>query len=302
MEIQEKFNYSGWENCIRLTNGKIELIATADVGPRIICFGFNGGQNLLREFSDQLGKTGGDEWRIYGGHRFWHGPEANPRCYFPDNTPVKYKWNGKTLKLIQDVETTTGMQKEIEITLSPKEDQVNLLHRLTNKNLWNIELAPWALTVMALGGRAIVPQEPFQTWEERLTPARPLVLWAYTDMSDPRWIWGSKYIQLKQDPKAKTRQKLGVLNTHGWIAYYLNEELFIKRYKYDPKAKYTDFGSNTEIYTDSDIFEVETLGAIENIPPEGSVEHIESWLLFKTNFDETEESIDKNVLPLVQKL
>jgi len=301
MEIQEKYSYGGWRNCIRLSNGNIELIATTDVGPRIIRFGFVGEQNMFREFPDQMGKTGGDEYRLYGGSRFWHGPEANPRCYYPDNNPVSYSWNGKTLKLTQETEVTTGIQKETEVILNQEENQVSLIYRLYNKNLWDIELAPWVLTIMNLGGRAIVPQEPFQAWEERLAPVRPLVLWAYTKMNDPRWIWGAKYIQLKQDPDAKSRQKLGILNTLGWAAYYLKGDLFIKRYKYDPEAKYTDFGVNTEIYTDPDIFEVETLGAFGKIPTGGFVEHKESCSLFKTNIDESEESIDKNVLPMVKK-
>jgi hypothetical protein len=62
-------NYAGWERCVRLSNGIVELVATMDVGPRIIRFGFIGGDNEFKEYPEMLGKTGGDEWRIYGGHR-----------------------------------------------------------------------------------------------------------------------------------------------------------------------------------------------------------------------------------------
>ena len=140
---------------------EIELIATTEIGPRIIRFGFKGGQNLFKEFNGQIGTTGGDEWKLYGGHRLWHAPEEVPRTYFPDNNPVDFKQNGDTAKLIQDTEATTGIQKEIEITLDQKENSVKVLHRLINKNLWEIELTPWALSVMANGGRAIIPQEPY---------------------------------------------------------------------------------------------------------------------------------------------
>ena len=54
--MTERTQYGGWPNCYRLSNGTVELIATADVGPRIIRFGFTGGQNLFAEFPDQLGK------------------------------------------------------------------------------------------------------------------------------------------------------------------------------------------------------------------------------------------------------
>ena len=54
----EKTEYKGWKNCYRVTNGEIELIVTSDVGPRVIRFGFVGGQNLFKEFPDELGKSG----------------------------------------------------------------------------------------------------------------------------------------------------------------------------------------------------------------------------------------------------
>jgi hypothetical protein len=299
--MQDKVNYGGWPNCIRLTNGQVELIITTDVGPRVIRFGFVGGQNLFKEYKEQLGKTGGDQWRIFGGHRLWHAPEASPRTYAPDNEPVKHTWDGNTLKLIQPVEPSTGIAKEIDISLDASSNHVTVAHRLINKNQWEIELAPWCLTVMAPGGRAIFPQEPYRPHPEYLLPSRPMVMWGYTDMKDPRWIWGTKYVQLKQDPNATTKQKIGFGNTLGWAAYALNGELFLKRYGYDPKATYTDFGCNTESYTDRDMLEVETLGPLTKLAPGGKAEHVEHWFLYRVQVDESEASIDQHVGPLVRQ-
>jgi hypothetical protein len=298
----EKVSYGGWPNCIKLSNGEIELVATTDVGPRIIRFGYVGGQNLFKEYEEQMGRTGGNEWRIYGGHRVWHGPEERTRTLYPDNSTIAYKWDGKTLKLSQPVETTTGIVKEMEVTLDAKSNCVKVLHRLINENQWAIEAAPWALTVMAQRGRLILPQEPYRPHPEYLLAARPLVLWHYTDMSDARWTWGRKYIQLRQDPNAKTKEKVGLLNKLGWGAYYLNGELFIKRYSYDPDATYPDYGCNTETFTDGDMLEFETLGPLVKIPAKGGkVEHVEMWYLFKAEIGETESEIDGNLLPLVEK-
>lgn len=301
MEIEENFKYGGWENCIRLTSGEVEVIITTDVGPRIIRFGFKGDQNLFGEMKQQQGKTGGNEWVMYGGHRFWHSPEVMPRTYFPDNNPVNYQWNGKTLKLIQDIEDTTGMQKEIEVTPGQANNHIRVLHRLINKNIWEIELAPWALTVMAKNGRTIIPQEPYRTGEGSLLPVRPLVLWPYTEMRDPRFIWGNRFIQIKQDPEAKNYQKIGVLNTLGWVAYYLNEQLFIKRFKYDPEAHYPDFGVNMEAYTNPDMSEIETLGGMTKLLPRGSTEHVENWFLFKAKLDGDEEQMENILTSLIEK-
>ena len=52
----EKTSYDGWPNCYRITNGDVELIATSDVGPRIMRYSFVGGKNVFVEFKEQLGK------------------------------------------------------------------------------------------------------------------------------------------------------------------------------------------------------------------------------------------------------
>src|SRR5882757_10175999 len=85
----QKTEYKGWKNCYRVSNGEVELIVTADVGPRVIRYGFVGGQNLFKEFKEQLGKSGEKAWQARGGHRLWIAPEAVPESYALDNTPVK---------------------------------------------------------------------------------------------------------------------------------------------------------------------------------------------------------------------
>ncbi len=299
MGITENYKYGGWEKCVRLANDEIEMVITTEVGPRIIRFGFINDINILGEKKQQQGKTGGDEWMIYGGHRLWHSPEDKERTYFPDNEAVNYEWNGKTLKIIQDIEDNTGIQKEMEITFGLKND-VRILHRLVNKNLWGIEAAPWAITVMAEGGRAIIPQEPYKSGYENLEPVRTLVLWSYTRMADPRFIWGDKFIQLRQVPGAEEKQKIGAMSTLGWLAYSLKKCLFIKRYKHKPDVKYPDFGANIEVYTDSEVLEMETLGGLGIIPPGGSAEHIEEWFIFREEMKEDEEFLERKLIPIVE--
>ncbi len=59
----------------------------------------------------------------------------------------------------------------MEITLSPDKNQLTVLHRLVNPNGPAIKLAPWALSVLAEGGRAIMPQEPYGEGDDYLLPA-----------------------------------------------------------------------------------------------------------------------------------
>ena len=311
----EKIAYGGWPNCIKVTNGTVELIATTDVGPRIIKFGFVGQDNEFFEDPKQMGKTGGDEWMGFGGHRFWLAPEAKPRSYYPDNFSIKFESEGNTLRLIPPVESTTGMQKEIRLTPDPTGSRVEVIHKVTNPTLWTIELAPWALSVMAPGGKAIFPQEPYSPHpdipdypgqeidEKYYLPVRNLVLWSYTNLADPRWSFTSKYIILNQDPNAIRPQKIGLSNEQNWAAYTRNSHLFVKKVVFQPGATYPDNGCIFETFTNSDMLELESLGPMIKLEPGASVTHQEDWYLFDgVNFEETDESIDKNVLAKVKSV
>ena len=299
--MMEVVDFGGWPNCIRLSNGEIELVATVDVGPRVIRFGFIGGQNFFKVFPETLGRTGDREWHSYGGHRLWHAPEVVPRTYAPDNTPVDYLWDGETL-VLRNAEPVNGLEKEIRLTLSPTSSRVDVAHRIVNRNPWAIELAAWALSAMAPGGRAVYPLDDFMPHPDVLVPARTLVLWFFTDMSDPRWTWGRRYVQLRQDQTASTKQKVGMLNRKGWAAYLLGNEAMIRRYPCEFGQTYADMGCNTETYTDSDMLEIETLGPLTKLEPGACLEHVESWLLARVECGPTDADIDANILPLVGNL
>lgn len=295
-----KIAYGGWPNCYQMSNGVVDLIATTDVGPRIIRFGFTGGENMFKEYADMAGKTGGKEWRIYGGHRLWHAPEADPRSYQPDNSAIKLEEHPSFVRLIQPTEKATGIQKEIDIYLDPKEAHVRLVHRLRNNGLWGVELAVWSLSVLAQGGKAIIPLPPRGSHPKDLAPANTLTMWAYTDMSDPRWTWGNKYIMLRQDAAATLPQKIGVMDGEGWAAYANKGQLFVKTFPFEPDVMYPDWGCSIETFTNADMLELESLSPLVYLEPKETAEHIEDWYLFKdTPLPAGDADVDKNVLPKV---
>jgi hypothetical protein len=303
MEIQYPYVYKGWPNCVHLSNDIVELVATTDVGPRIIRFGFVGETNEFVEIEETLGQTGGDQWKNYGGHRLWFAPEDPVRTYYPDNSPIEFENHGNFVRLIQPVEATSGIKKEIDIFLSPDSHQVTVVHRLFNHTLWTVELAPWALSVMAPGGVAIAPLPPRAEHPDALLPVNSLSMWAYTDMSDPRWAWGKKHITLQQDPSCKLPQKVGLLSTDGWVAYANNDHLFVKTFNPELEYMHPDFNSNIELFTNNKILEVETIGALVELQPEGSIEYTEVWHLFKgIKQPENENDVVNFVLPAIESI
>ncbi|MDB6054547.1 MAG: hypothetical protein JWN25_2070 [Verrucomicrobiales bacterium] len=294
----EKISYAGWPNCIRLRNSEMELIATTDVGPRIIRLGFQNSDNIFREVSDELGKTGGDQFRGYGGHRLWHAPEQMPRTYSPDNSSIESRMQGQTLILTQPTESSTGMQKQIEVTLDPSQNKVSVLHKIWNRGVWPVDTAPWALTVMQGPGKAFFPQENFL---QALLPVRPMVMWGYTDMKDPRWNWGSRLITLRCDPKLNTAQKIGMMNTLGWAAYANKGGVFIKRFGFDPSATYPDWNCNNETYTNGEMLEVESLGPLKKLEVGECAQHLEEWYIFRDSLPDEENALEQKLHSLVSQ-
>jgi len=294
-------SYGNWAHTVTLSNDAIELVATLDVGPRIIRFGTIGGPNLFKEFPDQLGGTNENEWKIRGGHRLWHAPEAKPRSYALDNAPVDCEAAGDfTLRLTPPPETENGIQKQIEIVLSPDDNVVTMTHRITNIGPWGIELAPWALTVMAPGGMAIMPLPEKRPHTEVLTPDLPLVLWSYTDFTDNRLQLGRHYITLRQDA-AKGPTKIGMGQPLGWAAYLNQGMLFVKYFDYEPSMIYPDFGCNFETYTNEEMLEVESLGPLSLLEPGESVEHDETWRLVpNAPAVSSEDEIESLLRPLIE--
>lgn len=298
----EKTTYSHYGNVIKLTNGTVDVMVTTDVGPRVIYYGFCGGTNILGELpTSEVVKTDFGDWHPYGGHRLWAAPEAMPRSYWPDNDPVKVETIGESaVKFAPPLESGTNLQKSITVTLSPSGTEVTLSHAITNKGIWPIELACWALTIMNGGGTTIFPQEPFKPHGEVLLPARPMVLWNYTDMSDPRWTFGKKYVRLRTDARRDFAQKIGAAVKSGWAGYLREGLLFIKRFPYQDGANYPDFGCNFETFTKGTFMEVESVGPLTRLDPGMTATHTEKWFLFKdVKPGETEESLDAAVAPLV---
>jgi hypothetical protein len=297
----EKVEYKGWRNCYRISNGEVELIATSDVGPRVIRFGFVGGQNVFKEFTEQLGKSGEDKFQLRGGDRVWKAPEDPVATWAPDNVAVEISVTGNGLIARAPVEPLTHLRKEIEIRMAERGTDVTVVHRVSNESLFPLEYSAWALTMMAPGGVAISGFPPRGKHPANLEATNPLVMWAYTNLADKRWTFTKKYLALRQDPNNSDAQKLGMFNPHTWGAYVLNGEVFIKQTAGDAHASYPDFGCSFETFTNNEFLEMETLSPLKKVAPGETVEQTEHWSLHKNvRLKElTDAAIDAEISPLL---
>ncbi|MGL5233097.1 MAG: hypothetical protein ACRC7W_07190 [Fusobacteriaceae bacterium] len=275
------FNYKGWTNSIKISNNKAELIITTDVGPRIIKYSLLGKDNEFCEIDSEVGSLDKNEFTMYGGHRLWHAPQIEPRNSQPDNEKLDYSINKNSVTVIQKLEKKTGLQKEMEIFLLENSTKVKIVHKIYNKNLWDIEFAVWSLSMMEKGGFEIIPINKEDT---ACLPNRTITYWPWTKQNDTRIFYGSNSIFVRQDANRgiefEDTLKIGTNNKEGWVAYVNKGHVFIKTFKYKENEIYPDNGSTYETFTNNFMLELETLSPLKKIKPNSYIEHIEEWEIF----------------------
>ena len=297
--------YLNQPNCYLLSNGTIEVIVTTDIGPRVIRYGFTNEENLLAEIPDVVLKTEFGDWKPWGGHRLWAAPESLPHTYSIDNSPIEYEVQSDlSMRLLQRAAAHTAkIEKQMTVSLDTQGTGVTIAHQITNSNNSEIETAPWALTIMNGGGMTILPQEPYRSHDDYLLAARPLVLWHFTNLADPRWRIGEKYICLRTDANLPEPQKIGILNKQKWAAYHRRETLFVKQFAYLEEAVYPDYGCNNETYTAGSFMELESLAPLQRLRPGESATHLERWHLFQgVEIGATEAQIEAAIKPRLAQL
>lgn len=265
----------------RIAGKHITIETLVEAGPRIVRLFLNGSEdNQLQELVDRKQSTPYGDYFIRGGHRLWHSPEAFPRTYIPDNTGVEVEVTNDGVCLTGPLEPQTGIRKYMDIQLLDDRPALIVEHRLQNDGVWPVEFAAWALTVLPLGGLAILPQPVGHFDSAGLLPNRNLVIWPYSSLRDDRLRLDDEFISIQAAPKLPPL-KIGYMNRTGWIGYLRQGVFFVKHFKPQPEKRHVDFGCNVETFTNDQFIELETVGPLVKVEPGESLHHTEIWEFFR---------------------
>jgi hypothetical protein len=245
-------------------------------GPRIVGFGLAGGQNVLAETPDSKwdGKYG--EFELVGGHRLWFAPES-PECSFPDVTGLHVEAIAGGVRLTGGFETPTGIRKSIEIKLAAGTASAHLHHTIRNAGEKTLELAPWPVTQLRLGGIARVGLPGFN---RNSGPTQLIVMWPYSSWADDRLCIRDGELSVAGTPGDPF--KVGCLNVSGRVSYEVDDLRFVKTYDPALGRVHTDLGCNLQIYVDGGTIELESLGPLTTLAPGEAVDWDEVWELTST--------------------
>ena len=266
---------------VRLANGRLWADVLATAGPRIVRFGLAGSdRNLLAETPDLGWQTPHGRYELLGGHRLWFAPEDPDLVAVPDGGGLLMTDEPDGIALQGAAEAPTGLVRSIRLVLALDTACLELHHELRNVGERPVELAPWSITQLPLGGRVILPERP-ATSGHFVRPNRSLVLWPYTSWEDPRFRARDGVLTLNGQPGPDL--KFGYFNEAGWVAYARDGVMLVRRFEPQPGKPHPDLGCNTETYIGSRYVELELLGPLATIEPGSSAVLVERWEVAATD-------------------
>jgi len=132
-----------------------------------------------------------------------------------------------------------------------------------------------------LGGVGIFPQPAENVDDAGLLSNRRLSLWPYTRIDDPRLNLRDDFLLIYAKPDLPPI-KLGYFNPQGWLGYWLDDVLFVKRFEARADTSYPDHECNSEFYCNDRFIELESLGPLESVKPGQTLHHSELWEIYES--------------------
>ena len=259
----------------RLAGEHLWVDVLAKAGPRIVRLGLAGSPvNLLAETPGEGWDTPHGRYDLFGGHRLWFAPEDPDRVAIPDGHGLVLDPDGDGLRLTGAVERSTGLVRSMTVRLDRRRPELEVCHALRNSGETAIELAPWPITQLPLGGTVLLPQRA-ATAGHHVHPNRTLVLWPYTSWEDPRFRPRDGLLTI--DALSGPGLKLGYFNDHGWVGYVRDGTSLVRRFEPLPGQPHPDLGCNVEVYVGSRYLELELLGPLGVLEPGATVTLLERW-------------------------
>lgn len=292
--------YAGHE-AVQLESGAIRLVATTSVGPRVLALFREGGANAFAELPDMtLDCPGSGPIHLRGGHRLWAAPEDPRVTYRPDDDRVEVELSGDDgVRLATKPDPVAGTSREMRIAVSGPQ-RFSFDYRVVNTSERPQQLAAWAITMMAPGGRAWVPFLPGEFDEGGFQAQRNIVLWAYSRTDDPRFVLSDTFIEVRARAIAEHGLtgsfKVGTSLRRGWLAHWGGGILFVKRARHDESRAYADLGASAQVYSHGEFTELETLGPLTALAPGEAATHHEDWQVHLVDEAEAERLVASGML------
>jgi hypothetical protein len=291
--------FAGHE-AIQIDAGRIRLMVTTSVGPRVLGLLTEDGVNHLAELPDMtLDCPGSEPIHLRGGSRLWAAPEDPRVTYRPDDDPVGVEEVIDGVKLVARPDPVAGTSRETTIRVTGPE-RLSFDYAVVNRADRSQRLAAWAITMMKPLGRAWLPvlTEPFDPGG--FQGQRNIVLWSYAANDDPRYVIHDYAMEVRAAALAEhpveAPFKVGTSMRRGWVAHWRVGVMLVKRAAHDEDREYADLGASGQVYSHGEFTELETLGPLTDLQPGDAAVHHEEWQIHLVDEGEAERLVSSGEL------
>lgn len=297
----------GYDSCIQLKNGQVEVVLEPNAGGRVIRYALNG-VNVLYEDSLQNGWMSTAAMPRSKGHlaggRFDIGPSRTKQ-----NTDLFFfgKWKaiitGKlSARLTSQTDPVNGVYLVRDFTLDERSTKLTCRQTIVNSGNQPFLAAFWARTFATGNGICImlVPEKSRFPNKYIMFMNRDTINMLPVDSNIYR---EDDYLIIK-GPPLKPKLEMDVALA-GWIAYAeTNNLLFVKKFSVFIDKPYGDVtAANASIwYNGIKMTEIEPIGPLESILPGKSVSYAEEWFIKIYRFPENRIINPKLVESLISPL
>jgi len=270
-------SHDGWNDCVRMSNGLIDLVACPGIGGRVVHFSRTGKTSILLVNPEAKGKSpprrdkpqDGGIWHPWGAF-LWIAPETPASFLFNEPYTAVITKDQKLVMTGQPV-PFTNTRKRIEIQMAEDKPKVRLDFFLTNVGTRSIRHALWCSFIVPNGGTVVAPTSAKSRFKDGYRKMHPFGL--------DQVFRTDRHLILKRLPAFKGYMEFGADPEEGWIAYHGKEDLFYKEFPVFPGREY-DGQCPIKIYSDVRFTELESLSPLYEIGPGQTVSYWETWSLY----------------------
>jgi len=286
--------FAGHE-AVQIQAGRIRLVATTSVGPRVLGLLTEDDRNHFAELPEMtLDCPGSGVIHLRGGSRLWAAPEDPRFTYRPDDDAVGVEEIDDGVRLVTRPDPVSETSREIDIRVTGPE-RFAFDYRVVNRAERPQRLAAWANTMMKPLGRAILPVLTGDFDEGGFQGQRNIVFWSYSRNDDPRYVVHDGALEIRSAVMAggllDVPFKIGTTMRRGWAAHYREGLLLVKYAGHDEAREYADMGASGQVYSHGDFTELESLGPLTDLDPGDVAEHHEDWAVHLVDEAEAERLV-----------
>lgn len=175
------------------------------------------------------------------------------------------------LKIMSKEDKKLGFQITKSFSISEADTSLDILYTIKNISSDNIEAAAWEITRMPKGGIVCFPKGEGEPKAKTFDPV------PYSELNGILW-YKNNAVEVMKNHLLSVADGSG-----GWLAYILDDYIFLKLFDDVSKEKQFDGEGEIPFYVNPEkpYVEVEVQGAKNNLAPGGSLQWKMKWIIRK---------------------